>query len=248
MARPRSKHFVPYDKAKQFVKEASIRNRDHYWKWHKETNPNYLPRHPHNHYEEWISWNDFLGNANSFDKTRSKRIGEEYKKKWRPYWDAVRWSQAFCKKHNITSEVQWIKRYEELDIPKDIPKRPYHAYNDEGFSWFTWLGKTVEAQVANAQSNIAFIAFHHVAGEPPNVIKMKVWKDGYVSMLNNLEAMHLDKPSPKCMWKMDKGAIEFTERMLHQHGHNRGDSYVIPNINALLWSMMDLEIYQYKKQ
>lgn len=247
MARTRTKHFVPYNHAVRIVQEKGIRHRNEYWRWHRKEKPNYLPKHPHNHYKEWTSWNDFLGNQNTFVKnTKKKKKLSHIEGGWRPYWDAVRWAQAFAKKHNITNSDQWKTMYSELNVPDDIPQYPYQVYDE--FKWTVWLGKNLEAKIANATSNIGIFAFHHVKGQPQNVIRMMVWKDGYHSMLSKINDYDLDLPIPKCMWVLTNDAMTYADSLLKHHGHQRGNDWIVPNPGALLWGMMDCEMYIHNKE
>jgi hypothetical protein len=167
---------------------------------------------------------------------------EMRKKTWRNYWEAVRFAQTVAEKHNITTGPMWKEKYKELNLPPDIPRHPEIVY--DGFSWKVWLNKTVQAKIETARSDVSIICFHHVKDEPSNVIKMKVWKDGYVSMMNEVKDSELDEPNPKCVWKNEEGAIDYTIKTLKQHGSQVGDTYIITNMSALIWDMMELEIYQ----
>lgn len=243
LARTRSKHFVPYHRAVEIVRDASIRSRAHYWRWYDETHPKYLPRHPHNHYTEWDSWNAFLGTTNSFDKTLERKKGE--KKVYRDYYEAVRYAQQMAKQFGISTREEWERFYDDYELPVDIPKRPHHEYTK--FSWNVWLGKDAVAKMKAHEENVAVFCIHSVPNKPVNVIRPMVHNNGYHSMLDkvaNDDSGMLGKPYKIYFYERDDMGI--VDRALHHHGHKQDDgTYIVPNMNALFYSLdNDMMIYR----
>lgn len=67
-----------YEEAAEIVQGLRIQSRSEYVKWHREFDPDRLPRYPHRTYiKEWTSWNDFLGNDNKFRGERCARPKRE---------------------------------------------------------------------------------------------------------------------------------------------------------------------------
>lgn len=52
-------HYVSYEKAKQLTARAKIRHANEFLKW--KNRPACIPAQPKLHYDEWTSWEDFLG-------------------------------------------------------------------------------------------------------------------------------------------------------------------------------------------
>lgn len=243
MARTHNKHFITYEPAKQIVQEANLQTRDQFWAWHKENDILYMPRFPNAHYKkDWIGWNDFLGNDNVFDKELPFKRKQKTLN-YRNYWDAVRFSQAIAAKENITNAQEWLDKYNDLNLPEDIPRRPEQVPHYTEFSWKVWLGKDIQSKVETGKNEVAIICFHRVIGEPANVLQMKVWKDGFHSMVGVIDNSDLLLPCSKCSWMIEDGAIQFAEGVLMKSGTKNGDQWIIRDINQLLWDMMDLELY-----
>lgn len=215
--------------------------RAQYWRWHDKNKPAFLPKRPDKVYDNF-SWNAFLGTTNSFEKTRDARTNTV--RTYRPMWEAVRYAQAQAKLFELSTREQWEQFYDEYDVPVDIPKRPHHVYEEfPGFA--VWLGLDARAKLkTEVEGVVAIVGLHHVDGEAANVVELRVWKGGYGSMNDAMqgdESGMIGKPY-RLFEVEDEHTVPFVQRKLDQHGHKRDRGYIVPNLNALLWDLLDLKI------
>lgn len=238
MPRRKTKHFLPYDEAKQYTQKNQIKSRSQYWDWVKTQKVGFLPMHPHKHYEEWQSWNTFLNTSNSFEDMT------HHPKQFRPYWDAVRWAQKYCAEHKITTQREWMDHYSKVELPRDIPKRPDQYYDEfTGRGWGVWMGSDARGKVMSEQQNIAVLALCTMHGAPLNMIKVIIEKDGIHALKetlvdNQLRAVRVYMYVPQ--------EQQMIEQILSANGTDQGDHvYIIPNMNTLLFDMdSSLEFYK----
>lgn len=235
MAGKKAKHFLSYFEAQEYLHKHApqVRSRAQYIRWHKHNDKRFLPSRPHRVYDNF-SWNDFLGTNNSFERTRLARKG--MKRTYRDYWPAVRWAQQQAKLFQLSTREQWMQFYEEHDIPDDIPKRPWQEYDD--FSIDVWLGKNVKGHLETAKNAKRIVALHHCAGMPANCIIVKVWADG---MIGEDDSGMLGRVYRAFVLE-DENVMRVLDGKIRQHGHQRDSHWVVPNINALLWDLIDLPI------
>lgn len=226
--------YLTYAQAQKYVLNEITpppQTRAQYWRWHDENKPAFLPKRPDKVYDNF-SWNDFLNTTNSFEKTRDARTNTV--RTYRDYWPAVRYAQAQAKSFNLSTREDWMTFYEEYEVPDDIPKRPWQVYDE--FSIDAWLGLTVKGHLETAKNVKRIVALHHASGMPANCIVVKVWADGVVGtddsgMLGGVvRAFVLE----------DDQVLKFIDHKIKQHGHQRDGYYVVPNLNALLWDLVDL--------
>jgi hypothetical protein len=240
--------YLSYEEARKFVRNLTpaITTRAQYLQWHKEHKPGYLPRWPH-HVWDNFSWNDFLNTNNSFEKTAARNANRT-PRRYRDYWDAVRYAQAQARAFNLSTREDWMRFYEEYDVPEDIPKRPWQEYDD--FDIKVWLGLNAVAHLKTArEGNVAVVALHNVVGAANNVVVMRVWKDGYHAMEAAIAAdngMSIGRVI-RAFEVEDDNTVPFVERMLHKHGSKGPDGFIVFDINGLLWDLMDLLIATGKK-
>lgn len=164
--------FVSFKHAKQFVQAAGIQSRRLFWEWMDNEGIAYIPRQPHHTYKkEWVSWNDFLGTNNTWE-ANGYTPGN-----YRPYWDAVRWSQANANKNSLDTMKKWLAWYGDNEVPDNIPKRP-DAYYDEWAGWGTWLGTTIKGKIMTEKTAHGILALVIQKGHQKNVITMRLEKGG----------------------------------------------------------------------
>lgn len=68
-----NRKFMPYEKAKEKMKQLNITSFSQYKKWHKRTKQTELPSNPHRTYKEWVSHYDFFNK----DIIDSMSLGEK---------------------------------------------------------------------------------------------------------------------------------------------------------------------------
>lgn len=128
-----------YVEARAMVQARGIVNRKHYWLWHKKHRVHFLPNRPETAFgDDWVGWNDFLGNSNSF----AKRDDNEYL----PFWQAARLVHGL----GIRSVSGWREYIKENRLPAGVCSNPVYVYRDmwnRGVAWTEWLGLDVVARV-----------------------------------------------------------------------------------------------------
>ena len=163
--------FVSFGDAHAMVMRAGVKSRKQFWDWIDSESIAYIPRQPHHKYKEWVSWNHFLGTNNSWEANGYKPGN------YRPYWEAVRWSQANAVENKLTTMKEWLAWYGDNDVPTNIPKRP-DAYYDEWAGWGTWLGTTIKGKIMTAENAHGILAFVVEKGNSDNVITMRLERGG----------------------------------------------------------------------
>jgi len=229
-------HFLPYPAARHYVQTyADVHNRDQYYKWHDSVKPEFLPKRPHRVYENF-TWNDFLGNTNSFEKTLRRKKGE--KVTWRPFWEAVRYAQRMAKEHNITTQKEWEKWHDSGMCPRDIPKRPQLEYSEfTGAGWKTWLGKTIKGKIMTQKHNVAVFALHTTTYQPKNILTIRKYVDGMMAMNEALQDdTSLERPIRVYKWEDEMGDEVY--KILSSVASDQGNSqWLCSNVHELLFEL-----------
>lgn len=175
MPQPKGR-YVSYKEASRVAQQAECRSRDQYWRWHVKYAHAGIPKMPQRVYEEWTSWNDFLGTSNKFIPGRFK----ERRRTYRTFWEAAR----FVHPLKLRTAKEWITHCDENEIPDDIPRRPdnYYRKTDEWLGWPSFLGVTTTKVVEAQQQNVAVLAFIVAVGQQPNIITMLLEKEGIAAL------------------------------------------------------------------
>ena len=120
------KAFRSYIDARDFARSLEFPMRK-YWREYVKSGkkPNDIPSDPSKHYDEWISWTDFLGNDSKF------RNNKNFKK----FDDAREYVHGL----QINNLKAWEKYAKSGNKPNDIPSDPRQHY-DEFVSYGDWLG------------------------------------------------------------------------------------------------------------
>lgn len=132
----RKKRCMPFSDAREIVRTERIESVSQYKKWYDLNKPVSLPRRPDRAYhEDFVSWNDFLGNNNPFPIIKHT---------WRPYTEA----KAFAQSLRIAKKQEWLDFCDTDEKPKDIPRRPdlYYRNRNEWVSWGNFLGATIASK------------------------------------------------------------------------------------------------------
>lgn len=145
----RKKRCMPFEDAKKIVHAECIESVTQYKKWYDLNKPAGLPRRPDRAYhQDFISWNDYLGNDNPFPIIKHS---------WRPYKEA----KAFAQSLRMSKKQEWLDFSKTDKLPKDIPRRPdlYYRKRDEWVSWPNFLGVALASkeQTINQMDTIFFI-------------------------------------------------------------------------------------------
>lgn len=127
----KSKNFLPFEEAREAVRNKSIKTRAEYHYLMKDSFIG-LPCNPQEVYKgQWVSWLDWLG---------TKHIGNP--KRFLPFNNALAIVLKGTKKYGIDTERKWQyqKKYGYIR-PFNIPYNPQIAYKNSGWvSWSHWLG------------------------------------------------------------------------------------------------------------
>lgn len=170
--------WVPYDAAKIIVQANGITSRGRYWKWHDKEKPPHLPKYPNRVYPEFAGWNDYLGVDNSFEKELNRR-----RKITRPFWEAVRWTQA--QKYKTANEYK--DAYTRGEVPDDIPKHPEAFYKDEWQGWGVFLGTNIRSRVMSKSEDLGILCLCSIHNQAGNMFEVVVDPDGVASMQQRLQ-------------------------------------------------------------
>jgi len=227
MQRRRRANWLKYEQAARIAKEAGCVSRKSFWDWHSAARPNNIPKMPQRVYKEWTTWGEFLGTTNTFQKYE--------KGSYRRYWEAVRWAQKTCRKHNLTRSLDWLHYYDEHEatIPKDIPKNAHYHYKADWLGWATWLGSNLEAAIVSQQQEVAVFALCTQSWTPPNVIRVVIAQDGMEQLK---EKMQSDNLTPVNVYKLEQGRAEDCNSILHACGSVQHDgTFIIQDMNSLLF-------------
>lgn len=147
--------FLPYSIAKiyiQTIPNPPPQTVKEYQTWYANSKPYFMPYNPRSVYKaEWTSWNDFLGNTNSFEDNYKRQ--HEYSQQLLPYWEAVYLTQKLAKEHNFNTAAEYRAFHKaNPTLVSQLPLAPNMFYQSEWKGWPTWLGKTVASQVLPKQN------------------------------------------------------------------------------------------------
>lgn len=120
--------FLPFQKARTYMRKLGLRNRDEYWAWLRSgKRPRYIPACPEIIYEHigWKDLGDWLGTGN---------LGRQPKRKM-PYLQAKAYVQAL----GIKTQKSFFEWRKSGQRPETLPSAPERAYYEfEG--WGKFLG------------------------------------------------------------------------------------------------------------
>lgn len=216
--------WMPYEAAKMTVQMAGIRSREHYLKWHKDNNPYYIPSRPHRVYkEEWTSWNDFLGNDNTF-------LGNVKRGDWLPYWEAARIVQSY----KFKTKREYLENHDKIE--GNIPKAANVAYKDDWRGWPAFLGVDAASIVEVARHTVGIVALCVSELLPSNVVEAIIAPEGKKQLLEKLgERSHLRVLKAWVweseLWPQVKNVLETMAT------ESDPGVYTVPNMPALLYEI-----------
>lgn len=163
--------FLNYFSLKDIVQSSNIKSKSEYIKFRK----NNMPYNPESIYEDFISWNDFLG------KTTKKVIKK--RKIFLSYCEA----KKVIKKFNFTKKleyVEWFLKNKNIGLPRD----PITFYKNEWVSWSDFFGNNLPKKInyKGAQKNKKFL----------NYDECKKWVFENLNVKNEIEWRKLTKDLP----------------------------------------------------
>jgi hypothetical protein len=222
--RPKNKNYLPWEECRQIIRDEMIPSKGKFEEWHDRNKPKVIPRFPYRVYtEEWVSWNDFLGNENKFNE----RIGT----KWQTLAEAARYVHTL----KLNSAAEWLEHCRGGTLPDNIPKRPELTYAD-WISWGHFLGnkpaEVVEAIKESQKVQVYFIT--HEIGVPENVLTFGVEPMGVAGMKDRYSRgdIHI----VKMFWySADKGAIikQVVESLSTEYMGTRNQR-IVPNVYQII--------------
>lgn len=180
--RPKNTNYISYAEAREFVVDELIPSRNKYLEWWDRNKPKSIPRFPYRVYKnEWIGWNEFLGNDNEF--------GLNVGRAWRPLEEAVVWVH----KLKIESYTKWMEYARTNTLPNDIPARPDLVYSSWK-TWMHWLGnRPIEAlNVIKEAQKIQIYYIIHERDVPENVFTFGVETMGQTALKERWERENFD--------------------------------------------------------
>jgi len=237
--------YPPFSVARATALELNLKSAKAYLNWHKENNPAYLPRYPNRVYKEFVSWNDWLGTKNVFTPNQGVSF--------RPYWEAVKWSQKNAADHNINTGAEWVawcRQNRDTLLPKDIPMAPEAAYDEfKGNGWSVWLGTDLRGKMLASQveTHIFAICSNANLATPGNYYTIIHAPMGESEMHQKL-AEHTDMRVYRG-YKWDVALVEQVGQLFEVFGKNMGEGvWFIHNLNELIFELdMILEWFPIKK-
>lgn len=225
--RPRNKNYLPWEEARQMIRDEMLPSRGKYFEWWDRNKPKVIPRYPYRVYvDEWVSWNDFLGTDNKFND----KMGT----KWRSFAEATGWAI----KLGLQTQEEWMESCRRPGfLPADIPARPDIVYH-EWRSWGHWLGnKPVEAIEARKEiiprSHIFYII--HEQNAPGNVLTFGVEQGGHTALKARWEAERFDVV--KLFWYDNAKADVVMNIVKSLSSPYLGDEQqrLVPNVWEIVW-------------
>jgi len=228
--------------AMKLTRDAGIDNRKQYWKWHVDNSLGYLPKMPNRVYKEWDSWNAFLGNTNSFEKTlaRNRKAFLDGSERFLPYWEALRKAQSIAADNDLQNRHQWYEWHDRVK-PVDLPKRPNQVYEEA--SWITWLGKGLLGKVEAAANTVGVMGLVGVEDQPSNVLKIVIYRGGYAELIEN-------EVDVRKLYEVETSDdIQTLHDYVSYYGSKQNDgSWIIGNVNELYYELDNVLLMYVKRK
>ena len=223
----KKKNFLPFNEARSLIHDECINSIKDYHEWWDANKPKVIPKYPFRVYiKEWVSWNDFLNNENTFDFN---------KQDWRSYEEAIMFVHAL----KIKNQPLWFEYVKSGKKPANIPARPDITY-DRWISWKHWLGNKVSVKVEAQQDAVkvaAMLYCIHVNGRPNNVFRFGVASGGK----GQLQDMYKKRPFRIMrLFRYESGynwQSVVKSKATEWYESDLGGEYICPNVNDLLFDV-----------
>jgi hypothetical protein len=124
----------PFKEARKFVRSLKIKTLKQY-KFAVASGkiPKDIPSNPNRDYpDEWIDFNDWLGNGHIADQNKKAELFFPFKK-----------ARSITRKLGIKSYDEWFEYSKSGKKPKEIPTHPNRVYKKQFISWTDWLGNKI---------------------------------------------------------------------------------------------------------
>ena len=224
--RPKSTKYLPFEECRQLVRSELLPSKGKYQEWHDRNQPQQIPKYPYRVYTapgEWSSWNDWLGNSNTFNV----RIGT----KWLTLIEATKYVHTL----NLKSFAEWMEYCKTGKLLDTIPKRPELTYND-WISWPKFLGNTPAERIEvikEAQKTQVYYITHEI-GAPENVFSFGVEQLGISGMKDRYSRGNIH--IMKMFWyNPEKGAlIKQAVEALSTPYMGQATQRIVPNVYQII--------------
>jgi hypothetical protein len=227
--RIKNPNFMSLSQASAVAKFEGIQSRSQYRTWHDMYKPYDMPKQPNKVYKkDWMGWPHFLGNNNKF---------KEYRK-YTNYENAF----IFARQSNIKTKDEWVEKWRNDELPRDIPCRPDILYRKRGFKgWKHFLG-TGPLQVAQA------VEMAKQAEKQPHILLFTLPDSNLINQIHISVHPTIETAkkylinSQHQFLKLFKLPSDYDWRsIVLQYGTDYGEGdYIIENVNELLFNI-DLE-------
>jgi hypothetical protein len=168
--------YWPYERAKRYVQELELRNKDEWTLWSKgklrgrSARPPEIPRTPTRVYaDHWVSWGDWLGTGNVNNKDRI----------FLPYAEARR----HTRQHAFSTASAWLEwrfghRPDLPACPSGMPSHPGERYRGQGWKgWRDFVGPTYTGPSRSFRSFAASRKFVRALGIT-SLLQYQAWSRG----------------------------------------------------------------------
>lgn len=122
-------HFMPFEKARTYMRKLGLKNREEYWLWSKSNKrPKTIPASPEKEYKYtgWVDLGDWLGNGNQGPKPKKRMTYEQVK--------------TYIRSLGIKTQHEYYEWRKSGQRPETVPSDPSQAYVTEFEGWGKFLG------------------------------------------------------------------------------------------------------------
>lgn len=235
------KKYLPYDLAKEALDRLApeIKTGKKYRAWVKDQKVSFMPLHPERVYKNF-QWSEFLGVKNEDMVARVHRFRKNRANLW-PMWDAIRWSQRYCREHGINSAREWAERHDnDENIPRGIPRVPADTYRGQFPGMKVWCGTSTEGVIEAIKRVTPVLTLVHAKNVPANVLDLLSWNEGIGELRLKWPKQGEYDRIIGC-WEYESELKLEIDRILSENGFSDGDKrWTFPNVNQVTWELNSL--------
>lgn len=227
--------YVSFDEARNIVHQHKLTSKAQFDTKYEQLfqRPYLVPKQPHNVYNEWMGWKDFLGYekvTGRIDMTvlaeKRDEAHEQYREyKYRPFMDAVKYvAQLNLRDYN--DWLEWRSSYKH----KDLPWRPDLFYKTEWQGWKVFLGHDPLLALLDGTA-ILFIARH--AQDPMNVYRIGLNRYGLKDTIIKAQEQQLKLIR---VYQQDNNDKQEVDEILRRNckSYDGNGAFIVPNIYDLM--------------